>query len=85
MPEECESFALWFEAWGSRMDFVSGSLGCGCCVNIFDVEGPQEAIDSIPATIRSGSEWSPSSIRLGNAKRQAPNPGDGKTLRGSHE
>jgi len=47
-PGEREAADRWFEAWGGRMTFVSGNTGCGCCVDIYDVEGPLEAIDAIP-------------------------------------
>ena len=36
---------------------VSENSGCGCCVEIYDVEGPQEAIDAIPQQLRTHSEW----------------------------
>jgi hypothetical protein len=56
-PEERAAADLWFEAWRSSMTFVSDNTGCGCCVDIYDVEGPQEAIDAIPAPLSARSDW----------------------------
>jgi hypothetical protein len=41
----------WFLAWRGKLSSVSGDKGCGCCVHIWDVEGPPEVI----ATIASGN------------------------------
>src|SRR5262245_45156582 len=55
--EEREAADGWFDAWSSRMTFLSDNTGCGCCVDIYDVEGPQEAIDAIPASLSARSDW----------------------------
>ncbi len=39
------------------MTFISDNTGCGCCVDIYDVEGPQEGIDAIPAPLSAQSDW----------------------------
>jgi hypothetical protein len=36
------------------MESISDSQGCGCCADIYDVEGPQEAIDDFD---RSQTVW----------------------------
>lgn len=55
----------WFERWESTLVRVSENYGCGCCVEIYDVEGPQEAIDAIPDQFRTFSEWSESGHDFG--------------------
>jgi hypothetical protein len=58
-PDEVSAFESWLERWQSRLTFVSEEKGCGCCVRMLDVEGPQEAIDEIPEPLRTSSDWSP--------------------------
>ena len=43
----------WFMTWREHLAFVSEDQGCGCCVNIWDVDGPPEAIAAIPLATRS--------------------------------
>ena len=40
------------------MTVFSDDYGCGCCVSLYDIEGPDEAIDSLPYEIVAMSEWS---------------------------
>lgn len=57
-PAEEVAFEEWLEQWVEKLTFVSGNYGCGCCVQLYDVEGPQEAIDTIPKKIRSrNTKW----------------------------
>lgn len=56
-PEEVEAGKAWFKRWDSALSQKSENRGCGCCVDIYDVEGPQEAIDSIPDALKSSSAW----------------------------
>lgn len=57
VPGEQTAADLWFETWRTKMTFISENSGCGCCVDIYDVEGPQEAIDAIPASLSAESDW----------------------------
>ena len=54
---DCSECRAWFERWEDALTRVSDNSGCGCCVEIYDVEGPQEAIDAIPQQLRTHSEW----------------------------
>jgi len=54
---ECAECRAWFERWEGALTRVSDNSGCGCCVEIYDVEGPQEAIDAIPQQLRTDSKW----------------------------
>jgi hypothetical protein len=59
-PDEISAFEAWLERWRSRLTFVSEERGCGCCIRMRDVEGPQEAIDDIPHPLQTSSDWSQS-------------------------
>lgn len=55
--QEKERAARWFDDNKDELTYVSANRGCGCCVDLFDVEGSAEAIDRLPQELRSGSEW----------------------------
>jgi hypothetical protein len=59
-PDELTAFEAWLARQRLRLTFVSEERGCGCCVRMLDVEGPQDAIDEIPQSLRTFSEWSQS-------------------------
>ncbi len=63
--EQLAAFDTWLERWESSLDRKSENYGCGCCVHIFDVEGPQDAIDAIPESIHAESEWVKSGTKFG--------------------
>lgn len=41
----------WLGRWGPRLR-LSDNRGCGCCVDIWDVQGPRQALDDLPASLR---------------------------------
>src|SRR6516165_10063612 len=43
-PGEREELKAWIRSNGPTLTFVSDNEGCGCCVDIYRVEGPQETI-----------------------------------------
>ncbi len=51
--EEMQQIEQWFATWRDKLSFVSEDQGCGCCVHIWDVDGPPEAIDAIPTATRT--------------------------------
>lgn len=53
-PDEVQAVTAWFGRWKSRFKVVSEDYGCGCCVNIWDVEGPAEAFGELPEVVVSG-------------------------------
>ena len=55
--EERAAVDAWFEHWDERLTFVSENEGCGCCMDIWNVEGPEEAIREIPRYARAASDW----------------------------
>ena len=51
-PEELAAADKWFTKWAPSLTYRSENQGCGCCVNIWDVEGPDEALAALPSSIR---------------------------------
>ncbi len=55
--EEAAAAEAWLEAARGRLTYVSNQLGCGCCILMWDVEGPAELIATLPIAMRCDSEW----------------------------
>jgi len=53
--EEAAAFEAWLQKWKGTLTLISNDYGCGCCVHLYDVEGPREAIDALPHAIRCHS------------------------------
>lgn len=47
----------WLATWRLQLSFVSDNKGCGCCVHIWEIEGPRSVIEQIPTAIRGSSSW----------------------------
>ena len=56
-PTEVTDFAVWLAANEVRLTFISDNTGCGCCVDIYDLEGPEEVLRTIPAAILANGNW----------------------------
>ncbi len=56
-PEEVAAVDGWFARWEIQLSFLSDNYGCGCCVDLYDVEGPDEAIADLPPEVVCDSEW----------------------------
>jgi hypothetical protein len=56
-PDEVRAAEAWLERWEIRLSYRSPNQGCGCCVDIWDVFGPEEAIHAIPEDIVAASSW----------------------------
>ena len=52
-PDEAAAIDAWFARWQSRLTHCSDNLGCGCCVDIWEVQGPRQAIDELPPAMRA--------------------------------
>lgn len=52
-PDELQAVESWFAQWRERLAYISDDTGCGCCVHIWTVDGPEEAIRAIPAASRA--------------------------------
>jgi hypothetical protein len=48
---EVAAVNAWFQRWGPKLA-LSDNQGCGCCVDIWDVEAPTEAFaDLLPRMV----------------------------------
>jgi hypothetical protein len=56
-PEQA-AVAAWIERWRPQLPFASENEGCGCCVDIYRVEAPKDALDELPRAVFASSEWS---------------------------
>jgi hypothetical protein len=43
----------WFSKWSARLGYCSPNEGCGCCVDIYKVEAPEEALVELPVKVIS--------------------------------
>lgn len=55
-PEEVTASEAWFAKWTPSLTFKSENQGCGCCVNIWDVEGTEEALAALPPSIQGAPQ-----------------------------
>jgi hypothetical protein len=56
-PEKVKTAEEWLSANSDRLDYISENRGCGCCVDLYDLEGPAEVIATLPSSIQCGSPW----------------------------
>lgn len=56
-PDEVAAAEAWFARWRPRLFYCSENTGCGCCVDIWDVDAPEEAVAELPDEISAESEW----------------------------
>ncbi len=61
--EEKVEFTTWLTAWKKKMTLVSSDHGCGCCIHLFDLEGPADAIDAIPTCLLAATQWAEKGVR----------------------
>ncbi len=45
--DEQQQIDAWLGKWRDKLIYFKNT-GCGCCVNIYEVDGPQKAIDELP-------------------------------------
>ncbi len=50
----------WFTRWQPQLAYCSDNEGCGCCVDMWDVEGPAEAVAELPEHLLAASAWAES-------------------------
>ena len=44
---EVAAVNAWFQRWGPRIQ-CADNQGCGCCVDIWDVQAPAQALAELP-------------------------------------
>lgn len=56
--DEVAAVDAWFSRWRPALSHVSEDYGWSCCVHIWRLEGPAEALAELPPTIVTNDEWS---------------------------
>lgn len=51
----------WIEENKNKLSYISDNYGCGCCVLMWDIEGDESVIATLPSHIACGSDWTRSS------------------------
>ncbi len=59
-PGEVADAEQWLEENARRLSFVSEMNGCGCCVFMWDIQGPHEVLATLPMHLSSAGEWASS-------------------------
>ncbi|WP_440224217.1 hypothetical protein ACQQ2N_03120 [Dokdonella sp. MW10] len=47
-PGEIEAAERWLARWSTAITYQSDNQGCGCCVDIWEVEASAEAMAELP-------------------------------------
>ena len=58
VPGERQAAEAWFATWRAQLSYCSDNTGCGCCVDVWDVEGPYDAIQALPPSLSAMSDGS---------------------------
>ena len=53
----------WIKKWRGKIRYLSNNEGCGCCIDLYQVDAPSEVLNELPAKVFSSSEWSNSSSK----------------------
>ena len=56
-PDSRLAVRAWLETHRRSLGFVSDNLGCGCCVDLWDIEGDAAVLTSIPSHLLASSAW----------------------------
>ncbi len=59
---EADEFLSWLEEHEAELTYVSPEGGCGCCVRLWDLEGPASILADISQSVRCGSDWTKSDL-----------------------
>jgi hypothetical protein len=44
---EAEFMDEWLDKWGDHFSYMNNA-GCGCCINIYEFDAPDEAVAEVP-------------------------------------
>lgn len=56
-PSEVQAMQAWFARWSPRLTHRSENHGCGCCIDIWEIETPADAIAELPPACHAGDDW----------------------------
>lgn len=82
---EREAAEAWFARWRPQLSYCSENRGCGCCVDLWDVEGPDAAIEELPPSMSAMSDWSRPRPSNAKADRALEQKLDGRRHRARNE
>jgi hypothetical protein len=54
---ERQTLEHWLSKWRASLTFCSENEGCGCRVDIYNVEAPEEALAELPPSVFAASDW----------------------------
>ncbi len=65
--EDMRAAEAWLDRWRPALRHVSDDEGCGCCVHIWHVTGPAQAVDELPPSMRQlpGAGWTSNRMLIG--------------------
>jgi len=52
-PAEVAAVEAWFAKWELKITWRADNQGCGCCVDIWEVDASTEALAALPAQCRA--------------------------------
>jgi hypothetical protein len=61
--DEKVTYTTWLTTWRKKLSYISHDYGCGCCIHLFDVEGPKKAFDALPNEFLAYSTWTERGIK----------------------
>src|SRR4051794_19867316 len=73
-PSAVDAGEKWLAANRDKLEFVSDDYGCGCCVHLYDVEGPADVLATLPDSIRGCSDWTLGHAKYGRSTVARSNP-----------
>jgi len=47
----------WLSRWQGKLLHCSPNEGCGCCVDLYNVEATEEALSELPSSVLASSDW----------------------------
>lgn len=56
-PANRDAAIAWIEQHHDALGFVSDNLGCGCCVDIWNIEGDSAVVRQVPPSLLAASAW----------------------------
>jgi len=56
-PASVRAAKDWLAANRHQLEYISENYGCGCCVDLYDLEGLEVVLATLPAELQCGSEW----------------------------
>jgi hypothetical protein len=49
--------ADWLSKWQGKLGYCSANKGCACCLDVYHVEAPDDALAELPRHVFALSDW----------------------------